>query len=158
VNFVSREVRQKKSMRNTRKQRKIILLRMSATHKLTTILSTEGHKVTKTGVFLQIKLLQCMYVCMRDYGCDFVFSWEEKLVAPLIATPNVDKAIEDKKDGQKSYATGCMCNSRLQKGITILFCKQIGQCPSTNYASSLSGFKILGKLKWRDLCSRQFLS
>jgi hypothetical protein len=24
------------------------------------------------------------------------FSWEEKLVAPLIATPNVDKAIEDK--------------------------------------------------------------
>ncbi len=29
------------------------------------------------------------------------FSWEEKLVAPLIATPNVDRAIEDKKDGQK---------------------------------------------------------
>jgi hypothetical protein len=25
-----------------------------------------------------------------------LFSWEEKLVAPLIATPNVDKAIEDK--------------------------------------------------------------
>ncbi len=24
------------------------------------------------------------------------FSWEEKLVAPLIATPNKDKAIEDK--------------------------------------------------------------
>ncbi len=24
------------------------------------------------------------------------FFWEEKLVAPLIATPNVDKAIEDK--------------------------------------------------------------
>jgi hypothetical protein len=24
------------------------------------------------------------------------FSWEKKLVAPLIATPNVDKAIEDK--------------------------------------------------------------
>jgi hypothetical protein len=24
------------------------------------------------------------------------FSWEEKLVAPLIATPNGDKAIEDK--------------------------------------------------------------
>jgi hypothetical protein len=29
-----------------------------------------------------------------EQGCDF--SWEEKLVAPLIATPNVDKAIEDK--------------------------------------------------------------
>jgi hypothetical protein len=71
----------------------------------------------------------------------------ETLVAPLIATPNVDRAIEDKKDGQKSYATCYTCNSHLQKGITILFCKQIGQCPSTNYASSLSGFKILGKLK-----------
>jgi hypothetical protein len=30
------------------------------------------------------------------------FSWEEKLVAPLIATPNVDRAIEDKKDGKKA--------------------------------------------------------
>ena len=29
------------------------------------------------------------------------FSWEEKLVAPLIATPNVDKAIEDKWIGKK---------------------------------------------------------
>jgi hypothetical protein len=25
-----------------------------------------------------------------------LFSWEEKFVAPLIATPNVDKAIDDK--------------------------------------------------------------
>ena len=33
-------------------------------------------------------------------GCP-QFSWEEKLVAPLIATPNVDRAIEDKKDGQR---------------------------------------------------------
>ncbi len=49
------------------------------------------------------------------------FSWEEKLVAPLIATPNVDRAIEDKKDVQKSYATGYTCNSRLQKGLTIFF-------------------------------------
>ena len=30
------------------------------------------------------------------------FSWEEKLVAPLIATPNVDKAIEDKMIGKKA--------------------------------------------------------
>jgi hypothetical protein len=30
------------------------------------------------------------------------FSWEEKLVAPLIATPNVDRAVEDKKDGKKA--------------------------------------------------------
>ncbi len=47
------------------------------------------------------------------------FSWEEKLVAPLIATPNVDKAIEDKWIGKKNYATGYMCNSGLQKGITF---------------------------------------
>jgi hypothetical protein len=71
-----------------------------------------------------------------------IFSWEEKLVAPLIATPNVDKAVEDKNGRQKSYATGYTCNLCLQKGITILFCKQIGQSPSTNYASSLSGFKM----------------
>ncbi len=83
------------------------------------------------------------------------FSWEEKLIAPLIATPNVDKAIENKKIG-KSYATGYRCNSCLQKGITILFCKQVGWSPSTNYASSLNGFKM----EWTEVagtCSRQFL-
>jgi hypothetical protein len=53
------------------------------------------------------------------------FSWEEKLVAPLIATPNVDKAIEDKNGRQKSYTTGYTCNSRLQKGITILFANKL---------------------------------
>jgi hypothetical protein len=26
-----------------------------------------------------------------------MFSWEEKLVAPLIAAPNVDEALEDKQ-------------------------------------------------------------
>jgi hypothetical protein len=64
----------------------------------------------------------------------FQFSWEEKLVVPLIATPNVDvdKAVEDKNGRQKSYATGYTFNSRSHKGITILFCKQIGQSPSTN--------------------------
>jgi hypothetical protein len=30
------------------------------------------------------------------------FSWEEKPVAPLIAAPNVDRAIEDKNDRQKT--------------------------------------------------------
>jgi hypothetical protein len=30
------------------------------------------------------------------------FSWEEKLVAPLIAAPNVDRAIEDKMIGKKA--------------------------------------------------------
>ncbi len=66
-----------------------------------------------------LEVLQKFSLC-ADFGHK-TFSWEEKLVAPLIATPNVDRAIEDKKDGQKSYITGYMCNSRLQKGITILF-------------------------------------
>ena len=49
-----------------------------------------------------------------------------KTVAPLIATPDVDKAIHRRQmDRQKNNATGYMCNSRLQKGITILFCKQL---------------------------------
>jgi hypothetical protein len=34
------------------------------------------------------------------YGSSF--SWEEKLVVPFIATPNVDKAIEDKWIGKKT--------------------------------------------------------
>ncbi len=31
----------------------------------------------------------------------YKFSWEEKLVAPLIAAPNVDRAIKDKMIGKK---------------------------------------------------------
>ncbi len=83
------------------------------------------------------------------------FSWEEKLVAPLIAAPNVESNTRQ-NDRQKSYATGYMCNSRLQKGITILFCKQIGWSPSSNYTSSLNGFKM----EWISVvgtCSLQFL-
>jgi hypothetical protein len=30
------------------------------------------------------------------------YSWEDLLVVPLIAAPNVDKALEDKKGGQES--------------------------------------------------------
>jgi hypothetical protein len=37
----------------------------------------------------------------KDKGNIAIFSWEEKLVAPLIATPNVDKAVEDKNGKQK---------------------------------------------------------
>ncbi len=32
----------------------------------------------------------------------YKFSWEEKFVAPLIAAPNVDRAIEDKMIGKKA--------------------------------------------------------
>jgi hypothetical protein len=58
----------------------------------------------------------------------------------LIAAPNVERAVEDKNYRQKSYAKGYTCNSRLQKGLTILFCKQIGGNPSTNYAHSFEWF------------------
>ncbi len=37
-----------------------------------------------------------------DELCYSGFSWEEKLVAPLIGTPNVDEAIEDKWIGKKT--------------------------------------------------------
>ncbi len=69
--------------------------------------------------------LTFFYLCLPEFSSFDSFSWEEKLVAPLIATPNVDRAIEDKTDGQKSYATGYTCNSRLQKGITILFANKL---------------------------------
>ena len=58
---------------------------------------------------------------MRLFGKNRFFSWEEKLVAPLIATPNVDKAIiEDKKGGQKSRLQAT-CATQLQKGKQFFF-------------------------------------
>ncbi len=39
---------------------------------------------------------------MPKYLSNRRFSWEEKNVAPLIATPNVDKAIEDKWIGKET--------------------------------------------------------
>jgi hypothetical protein len=46
------------------------------------------------------------------------FSWEEKLVAPLIAAPNGE-----------------------MREITILFCKQIGQSPNMSYAKCRMGLR-----------------
>ena len=72
----------------------------------------------------------------------YKFSWEEKLVAPLIATPNVDKANRRQKEIGKKATLQATRVIQLAERNTILFCKQIGQCPSTNYASSLNGFKM----------------
>jgi hypothetical protein len=61
-------------------------------------------------------------------------SWEEKLVAPLIAAPNGEmRKGEDKVTEHKCLTTGYTCNCNA-KEITILFCKQIGQSPNTSYA------------------------
>jgi hypothetical protein len=54
------------------------------------------------------------------------FSWEEKLVAPLIAAPNGEMCKwEDKGTEHKCLTTGYTCNCNT-KEIPILFCKQIG--------------------------------
>jgi hypothetical protein len=39
---------------------------------------------------------------MTQQQCIESFSWEEKLVAPLITAPNVNRAIEDKMIGKKA--------------------------------------------------------
>ncbi len=69
------------------------------------------------------------------------FSWEEKLVAPLIAAPNGEmRKWEDKRTEHKCLTTGYACNCNA-KEITILFCKQIGGSPNTSYAKCRIGLK-----------------
>ncbi len=70
-----------------------------------------------------------------------VFSWEEKLVAPLIAAPNGEMCKrEDKGTERKCLTTGYACNCNA-KEITILFCKQIGRSPNTSYAKCRRGLR-----------------
>jgi hypothetical protein len=82
--------------------------------------------------------------------CLRVFSWEEKLVAPLIAAPNGEmRKQEDKGQGKNCMTTGYVCNCNA-KEITILFCKQIGQSPNMGYAKCRMGLRekkmeIVGK-------------
>jgi len=57
-------------------------------------------------------------------------------------TPNVDTAIENKiKDRQKATLQATRVIHACRKE-SLFFYKQIGQCPSTNYASSMNGFKM----------------
>ncbi len=67
-----------------------------------------------------------------------VFFGEEKLVAPLIAIPNVDKANRRQKERQKTKLA--LCVIRMQNGNGKLhFCKLIGRVLVRNYA--IGGFK-----------------
>ncbi len=69
------------------------------------------------------------------------FSWEEKLVAPLIAAPNGEmRKWEDKGAEHKCMTTGYACNCNA-KEITILFCKQIGRSSNTSYAKCRMGLR-----------------
>jgi hypothetical protein len=53
------------------------------------------------------------------------FSWEEKLVAPLIAAPNGEMRIwEDKEAEHKCLTTGYTCNCNA-KEIAILFANKL---------------------------------
>jgi hypothetical protein len=70
-----------------------------------------------------------------------MFSWEEKLVAPLIAAPNGEMhKWEDKGTEHKCLTTGYACNCNA-KEITILFCVQIGQSPNRSYAKCRMGLR-----------------
>jgi hypothetical protein len=69
------------------------------------------------------------------------FSWEENLVAPLIAAPyGKMRKWEDKGTEHKCLAKGYMCNCNA-KEITILFCKQIRRSPNTSYAKCRMGLR-----------------
>jgi hypothetical protein len=67
-------------------------------------------------------LANCILGCTLGHllQIKFVFSWDEKLVARLIAAPIVDNALEDKTKA-KSMNTGFTCNSIADKR-TIPFC------------------------------------
>jgi hypothetical protein len=74
--------------------------------------------------------------------CNFPLG-EEKLVVPLIATPNVDKC--NRRQTRKATELAYMLRAEyLCKNECCSFCKQLGQCPSTNYAMSRKkrGFKM----------------
>jgi hypothetical protein len=61
-----------------------------------------------------------------------LFSWEEKLVVPLIAAPNGEmRKWEHKGTEHKCLTTGYACNCNA-KEVTILFCKQIGRSHNTS--------------------------
>ncbi len=59
------------------------------------LIIVRGHMLVLRANAKKVFLTNCPPLWLALYGY-LQFSWEEKLVAPLIATPNVDKAIEDK--------------------------------------------------------------
>ncbi len=78
---------------------------------------------------------------IQKKGCLYHFSWEEKLVAPLIAAPNGEmRKWEDKGTEHECLTTGYACNCNA-KEMTILFCKQIERSPNTSYAKCRMGLR-----------------
>jgi hypothetical protein len=69
------------------------------------------------------------------------FSWEEKLVVPLITAPNGEMSKwENKETEHKCLTTGYACNCNA-KEITFPFCKQIGQSPNMSCAKCRIGLR-----------------
>jgi hypothetical protein len=56
-----------------------------------------------------------------------MFSWEEKLVAPLIATPYVDNAIEDKWIGKKTTLQATRVIHACRKESLFFFAKKLDE-------------------------------
>jgi hypothetical protein len=63
----------------------------------------------------------------------YIFPWKENLVAPLIATPNVDKCNrrQTRKGSRGRLHAICLI---LMQNKYYYFCKQLGRTPSTIYA------------------------
>jgi hypothetical protein len=59
------------------------------------LIIVRGHTLLLRANAKKVFLTNCPQQWLALYGY-LQFSWEETLVVPLIATPNVDKAIEDK--------------------------------------------------------------
>jgi hypothetical protein len=75
------------------------------------------------------------------------FSWEEKLVAPLIAAPNVDRAIEDKMIGKKATLQATHVIHACRKESLFFFANILDKVLVQIRLVVLSGFKIMGKIE-----------
>jgi hypothetical protein len=76
-----------------------------------------------------------------------VFSWGEKLVAPLIAAPNVDRAIEDKMIGKKATLHATHVIHACRKESLFFFANKLDKVLVWITLVVLSGFKIMGKIE-----------
>ncbi len=77
-------------------------------------------------------LLPIMVVCTLQLPA--IFLWDEKLVVPLVATPNVDKCKRRQKE--KATELGYILRIIPMQNKYYSFYKQLGQSPNRNYAMS----------------------
>jgi hypothetical protein len=81
---------------------------------------------------------------------DFFLGGEEKLVVPLIATPDVDNANRRQEKGKKlNYK---LCVIRIQNGIVFIFANYLDKVVVRNYA--IGGFNKGNS--GNGFCSRLF--